>query len=70
MEWLGYTNQHLWGNICIILILTLVWTYNKIPLDPKPRHSILVLLLIIGIALTGFWAITLRDNPHLVYKIF
>jgi len=72
MNWLGYTTQHLFGNIAILLLILLFWWLNKMEtrLNPTWREIIIIIIIILVFVLTVFYTIYLRENPSEIQLLF
>ncbi len=71
MEWIGYTNHHLWGNISIVLIIiTWLFVNRKSMIDPKANQLIILVIMIALCVLSVFYTLFLAGNPQYIYIIF
>jgi|GEM_PF-4586895 len=70
MKWLGYTTQHLFGNIAILLLILLFWWFNKIETRLKPTWREIIIIIILVFVLTVFYTIYLRENPNEIQLLF
>tara|TARA_R110000796_G_scaffold146955_1_gene263682 strand:- start:1796 stop:2011 length:216 start_codon:yes stop_codon:yes gene_type:complete len=71
MKWIGYTTHHLWGNIAILLLIILMWWFNKNKSNFNTSwREFITIIIIIAFSLTLFYAIYLGDNPTEVIKLF
>ena len=58
MKWIGYTTQHLNGNICILMLILIFYLFNK------NKNNSLLMKIILGLVITIF-SITLLYGLYL-----
>jgi hypothetical protein len=70
MEWIGYTTHHLWGNITILLVIVLMWLFNKMSINDSKKTIWIMIIIFIVFIVCYLYTLYLADNPNEVIKLF